>query len=404
MRRSALFLVFAIGLLLPASAQKELKTLRSYVKNGKTGDAIKEAERLAADSTWRMEPNVYAAKFQAHKQVYLAQNEKMYLKQKADTTAYFSAIHDMFVSALQCDSAERYQMKEKKRKMRHRSVHTSQLSSLLPNLLSGAGYFYSHGLYAQAGTTSSLLLNLEKDTLFWDHATMPQIQPLQRQLTALIHVQSHYQTKQYREMFLHSDEALKYAPAWGEVMEELAVGHLQLGDTTAYCKMLEEALDSLPARQTLYDRLRLIYYQDNAHEKLLSAARHVQSADSLRLDCRRDELVALYNLERYDELLGSAPTLLALSPEDPIGHYYAGMCYVAKAKAVPVPVKRSATQSYKKLVAQRKGFYKQARGPLETYRRLCPDKASHWAPPLYDIYLNLNLGKEFEEISKNVIK
>lgn len=402
MRRSALFLVFAIGLLLPASAQKELKTLRSYVKNGKTGEAIKEAERLAADSTWHMEPNVYAAKFQAHKQIYLAQNEKMYLKQKADTTAYFSAIHGMFVSALQCDSAERYQMKEKKRKMRHRGTHASQLPALLPNLMSGAGYFYSHGLYAQAGETASLLMGLEEDSLFWNKETMPQITPLQRQLTALIHVQSHYQTKQYREMFLHCDEALEYAPAWGEVMEELAVAHQQLGDTLAYRTILEVALDSLPTRQSLYDRLRHIYYKECAHDSLLSIARHVKAADTLRMDCRRDEVVALYNMARYDEVAETVPTLLALDADDPIGHYYLGMAYVAKAKAVPVPVKRSGAKSYKKLVAQRNAFYKQARTPLENYRRLCPDKASHWAPPLYDIYLNLNLGKEFEEISKHV--
>ena len=404
MRRSALFLVFAIGLLLPASAQKELKTLRSYVKNGKTGEAIKEAERLAADSTWHMEPNVYAAKFQAHKQIYLAQNEKMYLKQKADTTAYFSAIHGMFVSALQCDSAERYQMRERKRKMRHRSIHISQLGSMHPNLTSGAVYFYRHGLFQQAAETSQLTLELEKDSLFWDRTTMPRLSEHQRQLTALIHVQSLYQTKQYPGMFLHSTEALHFAPAWGEVMEKLAVGRLQMGDTLAYRDTLEIALNSQPMRQSLYERLRHLYYQQGDHERLLAAARKVGTADSARLDCRRDELVALYKLERYDEVILTAPTLLTLDPEDPIGNYYLGMVYIEKAKAVPVPVKRSGAKSYKKLIAQRNDFYKQAREPLETYRRLCPDKASHWAPPLYDIYLNLNLGKEFEEISKKVIK
>lgn len=402
MRRTALFFIFALGLLLPASAQKELKALRSYVKSGKSSEAIKEAERLAADSTWRTEPNVYALKYQAHRLVYLAQNEKMYLQQAADTTAYFSAIHDMFVAALKCDSTERLNPKDKKRKMRHRGTHTSQLAALLPNLMSGAGFFYSHGLYTQAGETASLLLGLEEDSLFWNKEAMPQISPLQRQLTALIHVQSHYQTKQYREMFLHSDEALAYAPAWGEVMEELAVAHQQLGDTLAYRTMLEVALDSLPTRQSLYDRLRHIYYKEGAHDSLLLIARHVKAADTLRLDCRRDEVVALYNMERYDEVAETAPTLLAINADDAIGNYYLGMVYVAKAKAVPVPVKRSGAKSYRKLVAQRNAYYKQARTPLENYRRLCPDEVAHWAAPLYDIYLNLNLGKEFEEISKYI--
>ena len=35
---------------------------------------------------------------------------------------------------------------------------------------------------------------------------------------------------------------------------------------------------------------------------------------------------------------------------------------------------------------------------MERYRTLAPDAQSKWAMPLYTIYLNLNMGKEFEEI------
>ena len=37
---------------------------------------------------------------------------------------------------------------------------------------------------------------------------------------------------------------------------------------------------------------------------------------------------------------------------------------------------------------------------LEKYRQLEPDQTDKWALPLYTIYLNLNLGKEFDEIDK----
>lgn len=37
---------------------------------------------------------------------------------------------------------------------------------------------------------------------------------------------------------------------------------------------------------------------------------------------------------------------------------------------------------------------------MEAYRKLAPDEKQKWAPALYRIYLNLNMGKQFEEIDK----
>ena len=45
-------------------------------------------------------------------------------------------------------------------------------------------------------------------------------------------------------------------------------------------------------------------------------------------------------------------------------------------------------------------FYKQALPYLEKYRQLQPERKDRWALPLYTIYLNLNRGKEFDEIDK----
>ena len=45
-------------------------------------------------------------------------------------------------------------------------------------------------------------------------------------------------------------------------------------------------------------------------------------------------------------------------------------------------------------------FYKQALPYLEKYRQLKPERKDRWALPLYTIYLNLNRGKEFDEIDK----
>jgi tetratricopeptide (TPR) repeat protein len=45
-------------------------------------------------------------------------------------------------------------------------------------------------------------------------------------------------------------------------------------------------------------------------------------------------------------------------------------------------------------------LYNLAKLPMERVRALEPDKPQRWAPPLYRIYLNLNMGKEFDEIDR----
>ena len=45
-------------------------------------------------------------------------------------------------------------------------------------------------------------------------------------------------------------------------------------------------------------------------------------------------------------------------------------------------------------------LYEKSRPYLEQYRQLAPTRADKWSLPLYMIYLNLNMGKEFDEIDK----
>lgn len=45
-------------------------------------------------------------------------------------------------------------------------------------------------------------------------------------------------------------------------------------------------------------------------------------------------------------------------------------------------------------------YYREALPYLEKYREITPDRKDNWLSPLYTIYLNLNMGKKFDEIDK----
>lgn len=385
--------------LAPLYAQKELKPLRSYIKSGKSADALKEAERLSKDSLWRTDPQVYSLAFQAHRLAYDAQNEKMYLHQTADTAALFAAIRGMYTTAYQCEKYERLLIDSIQRKPRYRSTHAAVLHELIPNLQAAATYCYQHGQFVEAEEAAYLLLRTASDSVFWDKIPCPQLTPLQRQLTSLIHVQGNYHARQYDRMFTHADEALLYKPARAEVLEELAVARLALGDTAAYRDTLTHAIREYPDRVSLFTRLDQYYGEHQMYVSLLNLSNDILAADSARMDARQAEAYALYMLRRNNELVEAAEGILHRAPNDPRGNFYLATVMVERAKAVPIPTRRSKSDSYRSLVAQRSEWYTKALQPMQKYREACPDKVAFWAPALYDIYLNLNMGAEFEEIS-----
>ena len=61
-----------------------------------------------------------------------------------------------------------------------------------------------------------------------------------------------------------------------------------------------------------------------------------------------------------------------------------------------LPLERDSRRNRKKINA----LYTQARPYMERYRQLAPRQQDKWAPALYKIYLNLNMGKQFDEIDK----
>ena len=76
-------------------------------------------------------------------------------------------------------------------------------------------------------------------------------------------------------------------------------------------------------------------------------------------------------------------------------YYYAGMAYVQQA--MQLDRQNRTARQYK---AQRQAYYKKALPYMQRLRELLPDERQKWGAPLYTIYLNLNMGKEFEEIDK----
>ena len=82
-------------------------------------------------------------------------------------------------------------------------------------------------------------------------------------------------------------------------------------------------------------------------------------------------------------------------------YYNKGIAYlnmaVIASETAPKDVNHPDYFEAKLLVQE---YYRQARPCMEKVRQLQPDNQERWGPPLYRIYLHLNLGDEFNEIDK----
>lgn len=87
--------------------------------------------------------------------------------------------------------------------------------------------------------------------------------------------------------------------------------------------------------------------------------------------------------------------IIAQNDTMPGTYLNAGLAYFNMAVEQDKNLKQSNKQRL-----QIQSDYKKALPYLEKYRKMMPDKKDQWALPLYTIYLNLNMGKEFDEIDK----
>lgn len=393
-------LLLSAFVILSASAQKELKTLKQYVKAGQHSEVLKEFSRLKGDSTWKTDPQIYDLAFQSYQKVYTIQNEKMYLKAKADTAAYFAAVRGMFATAKDCEKMEVLRQQTKGSKPSYRSSHSSVLRDLFPNLLVASTYCYKSGEFREAEEAAYLLLRISDYTDFWGGTQkVPQLTSLQRQLASLIHVQGNYQMKEYRRMFEYADTALLYQPARAELLDELSIAHLSLGDTVRYLVTLKQGMDEFPERDVFYDRQARYMIEHQQYDELISLSRQMLETMPERIDILNQLAYALYATGQTAELLPVAERIIRITPDDARANYYLFNYYMSKAKQINVPPLRRDPQ-YQSRIAERQKWYEAARQPLERYRQACPDDSKTWAPLLYEVYLNLNMGPEFEEISR----
>lgn len=371
------------------TVRQDLSQARTILKSGKGGDqAEKLMTALLKDSANREDKRIYAVWYDAVLMQYLAVNEKLYMKQRQDTAQFFELTRRLFTVATALDSLDMRPDKKGRITPEYRRDHARQLSAYRPNLFAAATYFVRKADFARAYDYGEAYIDCARQPLFRDqHLDSLDVRmPEAGYWTTYsgYRQQDAVRTLRYRQLALRDTSKQQYT------LQYIAEARRWLNDDSLYLETLRVGFHDFPRNPYFFPRL-MDYY--TAHEDYRQALRVVNCAleanDSSQLTLYAKATV-LFDLGRFDESIAVSQQLLQRNDSLPEAYYNIGSCWLNKALMLS-PLREKKRQ---------RRCYQQARHAMERYRQLAPDEVRKWGPALYRIYLNLNMGRQFDEIDR----
>lgn len=393
--RVLLFLLMLLSVPVGMEGQRVFKPVKLALKAKNYKDALTQINTLRQDSLYRDSPKLCEYSIEANRGLNDIENMKLYLRKDYDTVAFFSTTLQIIREAARLDSIDQARLAEKGGKPKYRSQVGEILSQYVPNLRAASHFFYQRGKFVDA-------LSYLRASLDLPHSDIGQYAKLDTRndtLNATLYLMSAFYAKQYAEVHRYESLALKDKAARPVIFESLIQTAVAEKDTAAHHRLLEEAFKEYPLHASFFTRLADYYTGLQDYASVLRMANITIGKDSQNVFALVAKCIALQNLQRYDECITTAESLLRADTLSAEANYYLGASYVAKASAILLP-ENALSGGYKTAKSEQQALYRKARTYLERYREQRPQLAKRWAPLLYKVYLSLNEGKKFAEIEQ----
>ena len=378
-----------------ASAQKkEIQTAKDQVKAGKNLDqAAASMKKLLADSANRTNRKIWTIYFDAVRKQYEQGNEKLYLKQKYDTAQLFNYTRQLFEVAFQYDSVETAPDKKGRRDFEFRKGHSDYLAHIRSNLYNGGIWFLNKKKYPDAYKFFDCYIECASQPMFKQHNYGEKDKHLPT--AAYYAVYSGYKMKDPKATLHHSYEALKDTVHYNYMLQYLAETYMLEKDTARYVASLKEGFKRVPTFPYFFPRLVEHYVDRNQLDSAMTVVNEALTVvpDSDVYLAAKSNL--LLEQGKLQECIEVSKKVIEVNQKLADPYYNVGICYFNLA----VEQDKNSHNS-RKVKEQVEENYKKALPYLVKYREMEPKEQGKWAFPLYTIYLNLNMGKEFDEIDK----
>lgn len=378
--------------------KKEISVAKDQVKAGSNlAQAQASMEKLLKDSVNHRNKKIWNLLYESVRKQYEQGNEKLYLKQSYDTATLFNLTKKLFVVAQGMDSIEVLPDSKGHVKIEFRKSHSEYLSQIRPNLYSGGLWFIRKQKYKDAYQMLDQYLHCASIPLFASNAYR-QNDP-KMPVAAYWAVFCGYKMKDAKATLHHSYEALKDTAHYDYMLQYLAETYKLEKDTVRYLNSLKEGFEHSPKFPFFFPRLVEFYAGQNQLDSAMNVIDKALAMDADNKTYLFAKSTILLNQGKNKECIGVCDKLLAMKDSLPDIYYNAGLAYFNMAVTLD-----KNTQISRKKYDEINDYYKKAMPYLEQYRKMQPDEVAKWSLPLYTVYLNLNKGKEFDEIDQIIRK
>lgn len=392
--KKILICVFICLPLIAWGQKKTMTQVKDYIKSGKNLDkAEKLMTDLLNDSSSRSNEKVWLLLFESQRKQYDQGNEKLYLKEKYDTTALFLVGKRMFDTLEGLDSLDRLPDARGKVKLKYRDRSAELLNIYRPNLFNGGVFFMKKHDFSRAYDFFDTYINSAVKPMFARY----QYAERDKRLPEAAYWASYcgYKLEKPQLTLRHTYQALKDSVHLPYMLQYLAETYKLEKDTARYVQTLKDGFSKYPKFPFFFPRLIDYYSHIGAYDEAMKSCDEALQTDSVNTLFRYAKSSLLLTMGRYKQSFAISKALIA--ENDTLADAYLNAGLALFDQAVELDKK---TQSGSKKYNQILELYRKAMPYLEKYRAMAPDQKDKWALPLYTIYLNLNMGKQFDEIDK----
>lgn len=401
MKGKTIFLICFILVFVPSlmtAQKKELAQAETYIKSGKDFDKAEALmTKLLADSANQQNEKIWQMLFLTQQKQYDALNLKLYLKQKIDTASLFNIDRRMFVTLDKLDSVDAMPDRKGRVKLKYREHSGEQLAVYRPNIFNGGIYFLKKQNYKDAYNFLDKYIKTADEPMFKKYKYSETDKRLPQ--AAYWAMYCGYKMQDAKATLHHAYLALKDTAHYELMLQYLAETYRLEKDTVRYVQSIKEGFRKFPKFQFFFPRLIDHYMQVADYSSALDVCRQALKVDSSNVVFRYALSSVYLAMGKYKECISISDSLIAQNDSLADAYANAGQAWFDQAveldKNIQVNNKRRSN-----ILA----CYRKAMPYLQKFRALAPEQKDRWALPLYTVYLNLNMGKEFDEIDKIINK
>lgn len=397
-------LTLVSGQLHAQKTKKIIDQAKTSIKNGKYADkydkALKEFDKaeksmrhLLEDSANLDNEKIWLTLYDAIQAQYNLGNEQLYLKQPYDTTALFNNTAKMFDVLVAFDSIDAKPDKKGNPKLKYRERHAEILDNYRPNLFNGGAFFVNKGDYSRAYDYFERYINCAQLPIFqeYDYARNDTVMPT----AAYWAMYSAYRMDEVDKALKFQQLALQDAQKESQTTQYLAELYRLKGDTAEYVRQLRKGFATDPEYPFFFPRLMDFYNSREQNDSMMAIVDKALLNDSTSKLYRFAKSTVHLNMGKYKECIDICQQLIQEDENYGDAYYNIGLAYFNQAVELDKVAQRSR-QKRRNIRA----LYEKSLPFMEKYRQLEPSQQGRWIPVLYILYLNLNMGEQFDEIDR----